>query len=150
MAIFVVFDEPPEEAVGSLIAEVVEETELVAVEEAVLVDVREDGFEFEGVVDGVAGVPVDVSYVKSVREGHESDPLERILKIIAGSTKLDDSDSKSLFCPPAVVVKSTSWVDDTTSEVSMYFDVLETGVSGSPSTVPNIANGKNLIAGMIG
>jgi hypothetical protein len=52
MAIFVVFDGPPEKAVESLVAEVVEGVEVMTVE-AVWVDAREDGFELEGVVEGV-------------------------------------------------------------------------------------------------
>lgn len=55
MAIFVVFDGPPEKAVESLVAEVVseDEVEIVVVVIVVWVDVREDEFEIDGVVQGV-------------------------------------------------------------------------------------------------
>lgn len=61
MAIFVVFDGPPEKAVESLVDEVVSEDEagIVDVVIVVWVDVREDEFEIDGVVQGV-GVGVDV------------------------------------------------------------------------------------------
>ncbi|KAJ5493704.1 hypothetical protein N7463_009791 [Penicillium fimorum] len=171
MAIFVVLDGTRDKAVGSVIAEVVG-AEVMVVEDAVWVDAREDRSELEGVVwdvgDGYCGlvvysrlvglglasdalislavdVPVD-SNPNSLRVGNESDPLEGMLDALAGSTKLDDSDALFLFCPPAVVVGPISWPNDATCEVSVYFDVLESGVSASS----NIANGKNLIAGMVG
>lgn len=57
IAILVVFDGPPEKAVESLIAEVVseDEAEIVVVDVIVVwVDVIEDEFEIDGVVQGVA------------------------------------------------------------------------------------------------
>lgn len=56
MAILVVFDGPPEKAVGSLVAEVVseDEAEIMVVDVIVVwVDVTEDEFEVDGVIQGV-------------------------------------------------------------------------------------------------
>ena len=142
MAIFVVFDGPPEKVVESLFTAVV--SEAVAVAEAeivvvVVVDVREDGNVLDGVVDvdgdgdevydvasstlvGLASelisltvdVSLDAGYVvNSVTEGHETVPGK--IPVTAGSAQLDAS-AKFLFFEPGAVVNTTSWPADATDE----------------------------------
>jgi hypothetical protein len=97
-------------------------------------------------------VPVGAeNVVNSLTEGHKSDPPGRMLDTVtAGSPKLDVSGTIFLFCTRAVIVSIASWPAVATGDVPIYFDLLESGVSASPSAGPNIANGKNLIAGMVG
>ncbi|OQE14662.1 hypothetical protein PENFLA_c036G00093 [Penicillium flavigenum] len=172
MAIFVVFDGPPEKVVGSLAAVVSEaEAEIVVI----WVDVRDDRFEIDDVAKGVgegdgvvytvasgmlvelaselilstADVSLGVGYVvNSLTEGHDTVPGKIPVTGTAGSTQPDVSATFFWF-PPGVVVTTRSWSTDATCEVG-YSDLMGSQVSASSSPVPNIPNGKNLMADMVG
>jgi hypothetical protein len=172
MAIFVVFDGPLEKVVGSLVAVAsVAEAEIVVV----WVDVREDKFEIDSVVDGVgegdgvvykvasgmlvglaselklstADVSLGAGYVvNSLTEGHDTVPGKIPVTGTAESTQLDGSATFFWF-PPGVVVSTRSWSAVATCEVG-YSDLMGSQVSAPSSPVPNIANGKNLMADMVG
>jgi hypothetical protein len=174
MAIFVVFDGPPEKVVGSLVAEVDSEAEAEAEIVVGWVDVREDRFEVNGVVEGVgvgdglyevvsgmlvglasglilstADVSLGAGYVvNSLTECHDTVPGKIPVTGTAGSTQPDGSATFFWF-PPGVVVTTRSWSTDATCEVG-YSDPMESQISASSSPVPNIANGKNLMADMVG